>query len=317
MREVAPLAGLLVSLYLIYRCRWASLPVLIFYWSVAGVITYAAWPNLWGRLFEAMAGRLALVSSFSERVTLYQGVHISSKSLPWHYLPTLLSLQFTVPALIGVTVGAFFVVTTFLTRQFNLVWILLGIWAAAPIVSVVFLGTPIYSNFRHIFFGVPPLFILAGFGWAKLMEKVRLRNLQLGIVALILLPGIFGIIAGHPYQYVYYNVLVGGLEGAARQYELDYWCTSYREAMEFVNAIASEGAIIAVQHPESAANAFAREDLTVVPDRIDAGEAEYFIGCKRAVYNDGFHPEAEIVYQVRKGDAIFAVVKKATTEAPD
>lgn len=149
------------------------------------------------------------------------------------------------------------------------------------------------------------------------MEKVRARNLRLGIVALILIPGLYGIINGHPYQYVYYNMFIGGVEGAARRYELDYWCTSYREAMEFVNAAADQGAVVVVQHPESAANAFAREDLTIVPDIAGVEEAEYFIGCNRAVYKESFHPEAELVYQVRRGEAIFAVVKKATTEAPD
>lgn len=147
------------------------------------------------------------------------------------------------------------------------------------------------------------------------MARLRSRYVQLGAAALILLPGLYGIIDGHPYQYIYYNQLVGGVEGAARQYELDYWCTSYREAMEFVNAVAAEGAVVAVQHPESAANAFARKDLTVIPNVIDEGEAEFFIGCKRAVYNENFRPEAEIVYQVRRGEAIFAVVKKAALDS--
>ena len=35
----------------------------------------------------------------------------------------------------------------------------------------------------------------------------------------------------HPYQYVYYNRLVGGLAGANGRFETDYWGESYREAV--------------------------------------------------------------------------------------
>ena len=46
----------------------------------------------------------------------------------------------------------------------------------------------------------------------------------------------------HPYQYIYYNSFVGGVHGAFHNYELDYWGTSYYEAAEYVNQVASPGA---------------------------------------------------------------------------
>jgi len=39
----------------------------------------------------------------------------------------------------------------------------------------------------------------------------------------------------HPYQYIYYNELVGGLKGAYGQYETDYWGKAYKEATEWFN----------------------------------------------------------------------------------
>ena len=35
----------------------------------------------------------------------------------------------------------------------------------------------------------------------------------------------------HPYEYLFYNSLVGGLEGASRSYDLDYWFNSMPEAI--------------------------------------------------------------------------------------
>ena len=34
----------------------------------------------------------------------------------------------------------------------------------------------------------------------------------------------------YPYQYIAYNMLIGGLPGAAGRFELDYWDTSLRDA---------------------------------------------------------------------------------------
>ena len=35
----------------------------------------------------------------------------------------------------------------------------------------------------------------------------------------------------HPYEYLFYNPLVGGLQGASRRYDLDYWFASMPEAL--------------------------------------------------------------------------------------
>ncbi len=40
----------------------------------------------------------------------------------------------------------------------------------------------------------------------------------------------------HPYQYLYYNPLVGGLEGAARNYDTDYWVNIMPEAVDELEA---------------------------------------------------------------------------------
>ena len=49
-------------------------------------------------------------------------------------------------------------------------------------------------------------------------------------------------------------------------YELDHWCTSYREAMDYVNRTAPKEVTVAVWGPVAAAADFARKDLAVLPD---------------------------------------------------
>jgi hypothetical protein len=82
---------------------------------------------------------------------------------------------------------------------------------------------------------------LAGCGVAAAFERARGRparvrvGLQLALAALVLEP-IVWYARAHPYQYVYFNPLVGGLSRASRSYETDYWGLSLREAAEWMSA---------------------------------------------------------------------------------
>src|SRR5512135_1983559 len=58
-----------------------------------------------------------------------------------------------------------------------------------------------------------------------------------------------GIAAGawlHPYEYVYYNALVGWTGGIERRYENDYWFTSVCAAARYLNSVAGDGTRIGV-----------------------------------------------------------------------
>ncbi|MBU7008973.1 hypothetical protein Ga0451573_003956, partial [Peptococcaceae bacterium DYL19] len=38
----------------------------------------------------------------------------------------------------------------------------------------------------------------------------------------------------HPYEYVFYNTLVGGTQGAAARYDMDYWVNSMPEMVRLL-----------------------------------------------------------------------------------
>jgi len=43
--------------------------------------------------------------------------------------------------------------------------------------------------------------------------------------------GLYSSIRLHPYEYIYYNILVNRTGGASRTYEMDYWTLSLKEAL--------------------------------------------------------------------------------------
>jgi hypothetical protein len=143
-------------------------------------------------------------------------------------------------------------------------------------------------------------------------EAVKNVKWQAALVVVTLLPAVFGVASLRPYEYMYYNQFVGGVNGAADRYETDYWATSYREAAEYVNGVASPNANIWVEGPAHLFSMFAREDLKI----YSSGETEraesyqYVVTTTRYNFDESVYPDAETVYRVARGNAVLAVVKK-------
>jgi len=176
-----------------------------------------------------------------------------------------------------------------------------------------------YNNIRQLHFVLAPMLLLAGVALDALMRASRRRWLQAVLLAVILIPGIAGIVRLHPYEYTYFNVLTGGTMGAEGRYGLDYWCTSYREAMAYVNEVAAPGDQVMVMGPLRPAMAFARSDLEILRNEGDRDVAgvDYLLTCYRWLGQDwGERANLERVHAVGPGSVVFAeVFRKADDES--
>ena len=99
----------------------------------------------------------------------------------------------------------------------------------------------------------------SGLDW--LFSNFKKTVLQWFILLLAVLPALFANYSLFPYQYVYYNQFTGGLRGAFRLYELDYWNLAFREGQLYLNATAPQNANIFVKESKYIAQTFARPDL--------------------------------------------------------
>jgi hypothetical protein len=94
---------------------------------------------------------------------------------------------------------------------------------------------------RHFTFVVPPLAVLAGFGLHALLKELERRwrpaAATVGAAIVVLLTwNAVTLVRLHPHQYLYYNALVGGLQGAAGRYATDYWSNAMPEAVAALQA---------------------------------------------------------------------------------
>jgi hypothetical protein len=88
---------------------------------------------------------------------------------------------------------------------------------------------------RHFIFVLPPLAVLAGIGFDAALNALSPRRWlaagATGVLAIVLLWNATVLVRLHPYEYMFYNPLVGGLQGADRRYEMDYWVNMMPEAV--------------------------------------------------------------------------------------
>lgn len=310
IRLVGLLAGAIISGVFLWKERKRAFLPLIMYWTSALVVTYVTWPAIWGSPYFLLIDKITRTAGFTSFSVLYRGNFYLSENLPWHYVPTLLGIQLTIPAVILALVGLVVLLIKGWKRFIpNYVIFLLGAWVIIPIFAASTSLIPIYDNFRHLLFILPPIILFAGVGLDSILEKIQSLPGKALLVVLLLLPGIIGVIRLHPYEYIYYNEFVGGMDGAVGKFPLDYWCTSNREAMEYINANAHSDAQVAVWGGLTTAEPFERDDIRVYQDWRTTTQPDYALGCYQAITAAGFFPDLELVHQIRRGLGVLSIVK--------
>jgi hypothetical protein len=159
-----------------------------------------------------------------------------SDSMPWYFLSK--SMLITIPVIIltGLALFTFFSIRWNNSGKFVLYGFVI-FTILFPLVFVIYVKSNLYSSWRQFLFVYPAIVLLAATGFHYLFENVKIRYLKWGMVLLISIFSIHPLkfmITNHPYYYLYYNQLVGGLKGAYANYETDYYYVSQTEASEWL-----------------------------------------------------------------------------------
>jgi len=314
VRAIAPWAGVIVFLYLFAKVRSRAWTLAIAYFLVAGIVTFLAWPRLWGAPIPRYLEGLGIISNFPYpgRV-LFDGHLYDSRELPYSYLPTLLSIQFTEPLTVSVYVGlAVFGWQLLRSRLRTDLLLYIGLGFAFPLFGLILLNSTLYNNFRQVLFLIPAMFMLAAVTLELVFSKMTQGWTRVLLIAAIALPGVFASVKLYPYEYVYYNSLVGGPVGASNRYELDYWRTSLREAALELNEIASPGATIVVTHSAGIFVKYSRPDLVVdkpVSSILDLSKGYDYIVQVARWQRWEMYPDVKNIVSIERAGTVLATVK--------
>ncbi len=313
-RSAGPLAGVIVGVYAASRLRWKSLPMLLAYAAIGLVVAYATWPFLWGAPLARFLESLRTMSQFPYLTkVLFMGRYYTGDALPWFFYPVMLGIQLTLPLLVLALAGVGVAVRRFARhggaqRQPLL---LFGGWFLLPAAAIIAGRSTLYDNGRQLFFLLPPVMLLAGLSLDALFRWMGSRWMMAGLAVLLMIPGLYGIVRLHPYEYIYYNQLVGGTGGAQGKYEMDYWGTSYREAALWLNDHAAPGARLWVTGPSMLLQLYLRPDLRLscVQETDCGGQYDYVVTLARWKAERQC-AGADAAYTVGRRGAILSVVRQ-------
>jgi len=311
IRIFGPLAGILVAIYLLWKSTARAWLVIAAYALIAVMTTYLTWPYLWpnpiGHFFETV--QIMAQHPWPGSV-LFNGVTYRANGLPASYMPILLAIQLTEPVWVLFGVGVAVAIYGSIKRRMENreLLALMLIWFVLPLFTFIVLRPTMYDNFRQSFFILPPIFFMTGLAF----ERIRKPVLQGALIGLVAIPGLIASVRLHPYEYIYYNQFIGGLNGAAHKFELDYWGISYRAAAQEVNRIVPPNANVWVDGPAHLLGTFARPDLHLY-SAYEAERADHYdavVTLARYDLEKTSFPDANIIYAVTREGAVLAVIRK-------
>ncbi len=163
---------------------------------------------------------------------IFEGREEWSDSMPWYYL--IKSMAITIPLIVT---GGLLIFPGYLRCNFhsdNAIKTGFVIFTVLfPVIFVIFEKSNLYSSWRQFLFLYPGIILISALGFSWLFMKFSNKYLRAALILVFVLLSIHPLkfmILNQRYWYVYYNQLVGGLNGANGNYETDYYYVSQTEA---------------------------------------------------------------------------------------
>lgn len=315
IRVLGPAAGGLVGLYAIMRLGKKSWKFMLPYAGIAVLVMYLCWPRLWVDPINRYIEAFKVMANFPwPGVVRFENGEFLATQLPWYFLPKIISIQLTLPLLIFALIGLTIAIKNkfHVHNEWRKIWIIVC-WFFIPFFTVIVIHPTMYDNFRQFLFIIPPLFVFAGIGFEELANLITNKNVLNGVFIVSLLPGIIAGIWLDPYEYVYYNVLVGWTGNVGRKYEADYWNTSFCEAAQYLSNNAQEGSLIAFTDPMVASIFLecASKSFDIVVERLEHSKISPDYSVVSTRYDDDidYFRKMQPLKIIKRGETPFLVIR--------
>ena len=283
------------------------------WYSLIVIVTvYISWPYLWSDPINNFVTAFEQMSKFRwQGEMLFNGEMITATNLTWKYVPVWFSITtpitYILLGLFGIFSVAIAVINNplkFIAESKNKNYILYLLCFCTPIISVAVMDSILYDGWRHMYFIYPSIVLLSVYG-LNILILSKFKNIVISISAITFSYIITLMIIDHPFQSVYFNNFLPKYksEYIRKNYELDYWGTSFKQSLEHIlNIDAAETINISASNKaiEINLNILKKQDrkrIKFVP--ID--KADYFITNYRWHPNDYESFEEKAIYSFKVG----------------
>jgi len=202
---------------------------IIMIFIIAAFFTASTWAFVGVNYFRNAVELFSNASDFApwNNLMLFQGKFLTKYDRPFSYLPIWFLITTPIYILICSVLSLAFI------KKNRLVF-LFCITLCINFVLYIILKPVIYNGLRHFLYLLPILvlmsllFIFEFVGNSKRKELIKIFIIS--IVFINMATVALEMYRLHPYEYIYFNELVGGLKGAQGNYEMDYWGASYTDS---------------------------------------------------------------------------------------
>ena len=265
-------------------------------------ILVLTWPFLWEDPVRNFMTAFADMSKFRwDNTILVFGEEIHSLKLSWTYIPLWFGLTLPISYLLLGFTGVVFLVINFIKHPLTFFLntternpLLYSFFFIGPVLAVIVLHSVVYDGWRQLYFIYPPFLLLAVYGLSGLLKiRARIGHFFVPVLSLLIFLSVLStasfMVRAHPFEDIYFNGLLPSRDQYLRKsFDLDYWGTSYKQALEYIAAHDTSGKItVKVANWPGVVNDMIlkeedRKRITFVENTADAG---YFISNYR------WHPE--------------------------
>ncbi len=287
--------------------------------ALAYLVMVLAWP--WAA--QAPLNPIAAIFDFAHfhypiRTVLSGDVYLMADVPRW-YVPEYLAIKLPLLMLFGAALAVAWSIQRY-RKVSSEPWpahaaLFVGFTVVFPLLCQVILHGPAFTGMRHFLFVVPPVTVLAAVGLDAALRSAAARSFAFGVgcsaaTVLLLLWNASTLVRLHPYEYVFFNPLVGGVEGASRRYDTDYWVNIMPEAVGDLEAYV--GSLGRHDHRFTVAVcgerlSFEKEANAQLQWTPDWRHADFFIAPTHM--NCDFALQGKVIYRIVRDGALIGVVK--------
>lgn len=314
----------IILLSMLHKSKTLFVPT-VWYIILSFVLALLLWSVFWADPFGQLlhAYRTFGIGTNNIEVPLNGAWYCSGSTVPWYYPLWYLAIVTPLPILVSAMSVILFTVMRLIKHKRTTAddaLLLMTLWLFVPLLRYLLPTIGVIDGIRHFEEVIIPIAGLSAVGYAWLYTRLKNTWIRFGLIILTLIHLSANIILYHPYQSTYFNELVGGATGALGYYDLDYWGTSQKEAVLWVNAHAPKNAKVHIVMAAAVAAQYLREDLLTNLNKFDYDSSDFVILLNRQSFLYRFYYSYEFllhhtpVYVVRAHGAPLTYVYDNRTD---
>ncbi len=166
------------------------------------------------------------------------------------------------------------------------------------------------NGYRHFIFLLPFMMLIAAYPIAHLLNSSGPSIVRIATLTVVLVAIFATLVSSYqlfPYQYSFYNALVGGVPGADGRYYIDLWKSALREALDKIEKLPDAGDSIRIYYSCGSTLNFVAHPRFKPVERIE--DADYVVALRRPCDPRVWPGQGlPLVGDVRRQGVVFAAI---------